>query len=478
MEESRVVTNRLLCFLVPFLILLGTHPNLSSAQEILSSQQMAEEIEFVADLIRRVHPNPFLAGTEAEFNALKVELLQRATTGLPIDEFYFLLNQLPHFTMDGHTALSPPDEQYYLPLRFFWAIDGLIVIYAKPGCGLKFGDKILSFGGLEPDLLLKKMEKIIAAENIYLVREISRHRLIRVSLLNHLNLVEDGGVNFKFEDIEGNIGHVKVQLVQDSPPTDPILDRPLLSWNIDQEYSLGYFSLEKCFATKVYVDTLHDFFWEVKEHGINRVIVDLRRNPGGSSWVVNEFLSFLPVRSGGWFVYSDISNVNSYLADIKFSPEAAQQRGYSQTTGYSRANLILREVGGNKMKVPLLADHSLVFHGDIYILTSFRTCSSANWFAVIFQDNNLGTVLGEPTGGKPSHFGDVLHFTTPHSRLDLTISHKMFYRPDYTKDEEISAFPDIYVATTTQDIRDGRDPQIEALMEIFSSLTRLEIDRD
>jgi len=33
-----------------------------------------------------------------------------------------------------------------------------------------------------------------------------------------------------------------------------------------------------------------------------------------------------------------------------------------------------------------------------------------NLLATVFQDNQRGFITGEPTGSKPSHYGDILRF--------------------------------------------------------------------
>ncbi|WP_081943582.1 S41 family peptidase [Caloranaerobacter azorensis] len=97
------------------------------------------------------------------------------------------------------------------------------------------------------------------------------------------------------------------------------------------------------------------------------------------------------------------------------------------------------------------------------------TFSSGNWFAVIIKDNNIGKVIGEPTGNQPSSYGDILSFETPNSGFMFSVSYKKFIRPNTENDPEDCLHPDIEVYTTIQDILNGRDPQIEKLIEIVKN---------
>ena len=146
------------------------------------------------------------------------------------------------------------------------------------------------------------------------------------------------------------------------------------------------------------------FFKEIKDKNIQSVIVDLRYNSGGNSMVANEFLRYL-----------DVDEYNSGTSHVRFGPYLLKNK--------------IKPIVNNKYD-------SLTFKGQIYVLTSTYTFSSAMSFSVIISDNNLGTVIGEIPGNMPSSYGDILHFQTPNAKLLFTISYKYFIRPDGTKSSE------------------------------------------
>ncbi len=83
------------------------------------------------------------------------------------------------------------------------------------------------------------------------------------------------------------------------------------------------------------------------------------------------------------------------------------------------------------------------------------------WIATIVQDNQLGTVIGEPTGGKPSYYGDMILFTMPHSRVRFQLSYKIFERPDLARDAADACYPDLLVPDNVDDRVAGTDTQLE-----------------
>src|SRR5262249_8781659 len=78
-------------------------------------------------------------------------------------------------------------------------------------------------------------------------------------------------------------------------------------------------------------------------------------------------------------------------------------------------------------------------------------------------DNQLGKVVGEPTGNAPSSFGDILTFALPQSSLSFTLSFKNWHRPAPARDPAATLTPDVPVPLTRQDVLDRRDPVIEYL---------------
>ena len=72
--------------------------------------------------------------------------------------------------------------------------------------------------------------------------------------------------------------------------------------------------------------------------------------------------------------------------------------------------------------------------------------------------------VGEPSGGKPNHFGEIRSFTLPNSKLKAQYSTKYFVRiPD---GDPPAVMPDIVIEPTFDDWYSGRDPVLEKILQM------------
>lgn len=186
-------------------------------------------------------------------------------------------------------------------------------------------------------------------------------------------------------------------------------EKPFVRYEIDEEHSLAVLTLESCENNELYRETLREMFTEVKNRSIQNVAVDLRDNGGGSSLVASEFIRYLDV---------DEYNTDSMSWRLGF---------------------FMPYFSGEKKNDRI---DELTFSGNVYVLTSNDTFSSAMMFAEYITDNSLGTIIGEPPGNAANSCGDITYFQMRESGLMLVCSTKLFTRAD-TENTEIIVSPDI-----------------------------------
>ena len=190
------------------------------------------------------------------------------------------------------------------------------------------------------------------------------------------------------------------------------------------------------------------FFAAVRSSEIENVIIDLRENVGGNSGVVETLIRQLPIDS---YV--------TYGSKIRYSRQAAERVGMRKTWGTSSFSPSVRRIDSAENP----------FTGSVFILIGNQTFSAGNWIAVVFYDNDLGKVLGEPTGNAPSSFGDMITFQLPNTKFILGVSYKYFTRPDPSNDPRDSLYPHILIDKTRSDLANNIDPCVNYIIELTSN---------
>ena len=72
-----------------------------------------------------------------------------------------------------------------------------------------------------------------------------------------------------------------------------------------------------------------------------------------------------------------------------------------------------------------------------------------------FKNLTKATYVGEETGGKPNHFGEVKRFELPSSKIEVYYSTKFFRRAE----KDVSTInPDFKVEESFGDFKSGVDP--------------------
>lgn len=185
-----------------------------------------------------------------------------------------------------------------------------------------------------------------------------------------------------------------------------------IEYNIDNDAKIALLSLRSMIYNQEAKDVLEQFFKDVKTNQIQNVAIDLRDNSGGNSLLIQELFRYLDMEE-----YKDYgTSIRYQFFSLTFQPRVVKNEKYSDYT----------------------------FYGDLYLLTSNKTFSSAAMLTALFRDNQLGLIYGEPIGNEPSMFGDILRYQMPNSKLAFVLTYKLFTRPNQDL-TETTINPDILV---------------------------------
>ena len=354
--------------------------------------------------------------------------LVRQTTST--SDYYRVLTGVVAQLRDGHTNVSYPDtlaaEVYSRPGLRTRLVDGRVLVVALSdslrGAGLTVGDEVTAIDGTPV--------RAYAEATVRPYQSASTPQDLDVRTYEYALLSGDAAmpVHLTLRDASGRTGERTAPRLTPArrrealPPLEPFT----LEWLPGRIAHVRLTTFGSDEAATRFVDA----FPEIETAA--GLVLDVRDNGGGNSDVGAAILATLIEAPGAVSTWQTRDYRPSYRAWGR--PEA--------TTG-----------GVNTLE----PDPERHYAGPVAVLTSARTFSAAEDFAVAFDALGRGRIVGEPTGGST---GQPLSFTLPGGGAARVCSKRDRY-PDGTEFVGVGVQPDVVVRPTVDDVRAGRDPVLD-----------------
>ncbi|GIO70514.1 hypothetical protein J27TS7_00280 [Paenibacillus dendritiformis] len=452
------VRKRLLLLLSVILLLLPLrtdrirNPYQDIAHPIqLTKEQIKKDLDFLQEIVMEVHPKTY-GGVPIEVQQAFRKAYNDVQYANNVQQFYFLTQQVMNALQDGHTTMLFPDgpRMDNLPFSYAWLEDG---IYVTSSSGwLHKGDKIMEIAGKNEQELISMLSSFFSVDNVYSLKTRVNLNNIFTSLpyLQYFGLIDRNEVQLVVER-EGKVIKGKQEIKKMLKFKSPFLTRNRLDYTIYKEDDLAVLHIDSFAALdEATMSAIRNFFIDIERERIHHAAIDLRFNSGGTTLVGHHILSFMD--AGSYRGYSTISRYSKFTSDLIHEFPVLEPG--------------LHKHDGGVIEAALRPER---FTGTLFVITSNQTYSAAADFATIVQDNDMGIIIGEPTGGKPNSYGSSIVLQLPESKVKAAISYKWFERPDKgasTYDAD-SLAPDIFVPTTYEDLEQGRDPQLEMIKKLI-----------
>jgi len=212
-----------------------------------------------------------------------------------------------------------------------------------------------------------------------------------------------------------------------------------------------------------------DFVWEfidsLNENKVENLIIDLRNNPGGNLTLGVQLIYFLTDKDTlkGFSEYAFTSDIYKKYFRKEYQklktkhPEGVPQRDLVLIN--SDLNLFSEITNENSNY--FIPTTRPIFKGNIYILSNYRTGSAAAMLTTLFQDNDVGTIIGTSVGNNPIGATTYTPMKLPKTKAEISIASTYIERPK--KEKGIIQVPDIWVEYSINDLINGKDPYLEAV---------------
>lgn len=388
---------------------VDSYSDFKDYDEKISKEEAKEDLEYLYETISKKHVSTIDMIPKEFENQYALEL-DKIDSNIDVLELWELSSRIVKTLEDAHSGIYYFGDDRVIDGSF--SFENNILYYEandKPNELLE----VLSIAGVGTKEIFSSFLSQFSYENIYWANNRFPAALSKRSNLKWLGLSLDSNIEMLVIDNNKEEKNISQEFIEKNTNiSDTASDYKFVNYKIMEEHDVGVLSLYECNYNETYIKTLEDFFNEVKSNNINNIAIDLRFNGGGNSKVANEFISYL-----------DVDEYKAFGAELRYGNNIKE---YNSSI-----------VKNEKKK------HT--FTGDLYVLTSNGTFSSATMFSTILRDNNLAKIIGEPSGNKPSAFGDVLTFQLPNSGLVLKTTYKKFIRPDIDKNDDQALMPDYEV---------------------------------
>lgn len=218
-----------------------------------------------------------------------------------------------------------------------------------------------------------------------------------------------------------------------------------------------------------------DFVWELvdslNKHNIQNLIIDLRNNPGGNLTLGIQLLYFLTEQKEmkGFTEYAYTSDIyKNYFPSDYIELEKKYQNIVPKN------KLILKEENDNLFEEVInsnskyyIPENRPVFKGKVFVIANYSTGSAAAMLTTLFQDNNIGTVIGTSVGNNPTGATTYTPMKLPKTKANISVATTFQERPNKEKGE--IQIPDYWIEYSVNDLTLGKDPYLEKIKELMNS---------
>lgn len=405
----------------------------------LTKEQAVFDIEALIYAISQVHPDMFsVCRQEDLFRAVN-----RAKASLPDSVAPMQLYQAaaPVVAMigDGHTNLGFPfnsvftDDLKRLPLYADIRSDRSVICRTSLDSVIAYGDRILSINGVSADSILESMMPYVSGERPHF--KLSRIHGLFPALFQMLYAADSYEVVYRPKGTRKQLTHTFpattwAEIIKRCPPVKTEKQSEPYSYTADSINNIAVMDFRRFSDYGRMTQFADSMFSDLSGKNITNLIIDIRNNGGGNSVVGDLLLRYI----------SPEPFVQMQKTLIRVTPLTTKLIGSDDIS----PTFALMEANQSDFIKPVTYEEGH-FDGNVYLLTSNNTFSSAASFSWTFKECGAGVVIGEETGGMNVCYGDILRYMLPVSKLYLTISFKRFWQFRADENDIHGTMPDVAV---------------------------------
>ena len=458
----------------------------------LSPADAAADLRLARKAYETMHPGYDRYTSRDVLDASWDALTERAAEGMTRGDLYLELSRTLALIRCDHTKAELPrdaeqrrrEEPVYLPFSFRLFDGRMYVDKAVAGTGLERGDEVLAIDGVSIGDYVNALNPLLPVDGD------TDH--VKPRLIDSPGEFMGPGLEhfapylFSIEPVarvgvrNGGGDRVRVMERIDFDAYESLIGQKRYSQNFVDAVRIemlgergAYLAVDTFVNYRQPVDAvahLAPYFEQLEQEGRDRLVLDLRRNGGGSDDAQTALLRHLidaPLRQADAKLTRFTSIDPELKAHIRTWDAAAlnPDPAWFRSAGDGFYEIIEPAAGAAPGPITP-AEHA--FDGEIVLLTSSSNASGLTHLIANLKTAGVATFVGEKTGGAPTGAtaGIIYFLELPGSGIRLRVpAQRTVIANAGGLPARDGIEPDVYAPETVESWLNGRDPALEAALE-------------
>jgi hypothetical protein len=411
----------------------------------LTLVQANEDLNFLSEKLRTLHPSLFEFESEETFDGLLTTAQSSLHDEMTVIEFYKIVAPVSTSIGCSHTVMRLPEairmelqrSGNYFPAELLFSEDKAYFISSlKVNSDIVPGNQLLSINGQPINEIQNKAFQLISSEGNALS---TKYYFLNKNFADYYILFDDSK-RFKvvYKRNDGNTGtavlnscsYEEVKKIQ-----DPLFDQEFSGFPItyqsqpDEGFSILTIPTFACRDINRYNWYMDSVFVSLDENNVKNLVIDLRGNEGGHPLFAAQLFSYLIDEP---FVYFDPTNVVE-----EFDPLYTE-----------------------------LQPNPIHYSGKTYVLVDGGCLSTTGHLISLLKYYNLATIIGQEPGSSYKCNDKSQQFVLPNSGLEVNIPTTVFSTKVEGFDNNTSML-NIKINTDINDIINKSDTALETTKKII-----------
>lgn len=339
-------------------------------------EKWIEDIDYLVNNLISKHKNLFFNIKKEKFYDIVMNL-KLMVNELEYEEMKVELSRVVASIKDAHTSISFPVNKF-LPFKFYYFSDGIYIVETTIQYEEVLYKKVVAINKIPIEEVIQELSQIISYENEYFLKAQLIKYLQASDVLYGLLISDDiNEITVTISDGKEE-KDIKVDTLK-SKELDFVRNKkiPLYLKRSDENYWFQfledkkelYIKYNSCkeYGEEILENKIEKTIEFIEQNEVNKLTIDLRHNLGGDSTLVQPLIEFIKNHDG----------INK--------------------------------------------------KGNLKVIIGRETFSSGLLNTYQFKLETNAILIGEPSGGKPNCYGEVLRFTLPNSGFVVSYSTE-YYR--------------------------------------------------